>query len=246
MRVAIHQPNLFPRLKVLQKLAAADVWVVLDSVQYCDREWQNRARIVPAHGESTGHWLTVPVSRRNGQKTLIRDVTVVAPDTTPGLVQNTLLHAFRQAPHWRDVSEYLETVRADLATMDLVQLCTRTTGELLRTVGRKPDILLSSTLSVSGQGSQLMSEICRRLRADTYLADSGAGNYLRLEDFSGTSVLWQNWMEPATHCDRITSWRNLSCLNYLSRVGAEQLQTHLLDACFRSRALNVHETIEGR
>lgn len=47
MIVAIHQPNLFPRLKILQKLALADIWIVLDNVQYCQREYQNRTLIVP-------------------------------------------------------------------------------------------------------------------------------------------------------------------------------------------------------
>src|SRR5688500_306398 len=79
MRVATHQPNLFPRLKVLQKLASADVWIVLDNVQYCPREWQNRARIVVAHGSSSSFWLTTPVSRSKGRDTLIQDVAVVDP-----------------------------------------------------------------------------------------------------------------------------------------------------------------------
>ncbi|MBU6427323.1 WbqC family protein [Patescibacteria group bacterium] len=51
LSVVVHQPNFLPRLKVLQKLAAADVWCVLDSVQYNPREWQNRARIVAVHGD---------------------------------------------------------------------------------------------------------------------------------------------------------------------------------------------------
>jgi hypothetical protein len=33
-RCAIHQPNFLPRLSTLAKIYAADVWVVLDDVQF--------------------------------------------------------------------------------------------------------------------------------------------------------------------------------------------------------------------
>ena len=31
---AIHQPNFFPRLSTLAKLYTADIWIVLDDVQF--------------------------------------------------------------------------------------------------------------------------------------------------------------------------------------------------------------------
>ena len=90
LRAVIHQPNFLPRLKVLQKIAAADIWVVLDSVQYCEREWQNRARLVALHGSNNSYWLSVPVHRPNGQETLIKDVTLVDPNKSVRLIKNTL------------------------------------------------------------------------------------------------------------------------------------------------------------
>ena len=59
MIVAIHQPNLLPRPKVIDKLLAADLVIHLDDVQYVPREWQNRTRIRRRDGHL--HWLSVPV-----------------------------------------------------------------------------------------------------------------------------------------------------------------------------------------
>lgn len=42
---AIHQPNFFPRLSALAKLAAADVWVVLHDVQFDRRDYQHPTRL---------------------------------------------------------------------------------------------------------------------------------------------------------------------------------------------------------
>jgi len=45
---AIHQPNFFPRLSTLAKLYAADVWVILDDVQFSRRDYQHRCYLPPA------------------------------------------------------------------------------------------------------------------------------------------------------------------------------------------------------
>ncbi|CAN3978238.1 WbqC family protein [Kitasatospora purpeofusca] len=50
---AIHQPNLLPRLSVLAKILAADVWVVLDDVQHARRDYQHHARLGALTGDAT-------------------------------------------------------------------------------------------------------------------------------------------------------------------------------------------------
>jgi hypothetical protein len=232
VRVAIHQPNFLPRLKVLQKLAAADTWVVLDSVQYCDREWQNRARIVAMHGKCRSYWLSVPVHQPDGQQTLIRDITIVDPDSTARLIRRTLLHSFRRAPYWNVIDRFLASVDSQLAAESLTQLCVDTTSELLRMAGREPKLVLASSLSVTGNASVLMAAICRNLHADVYLADSGARTYLQVEDFDGIDVLWQDWAEPQERWNGIDDWRNVSSVNYLCRVGPERFKDHTLESRF--------------
>lgn len=232
IRIAIHQPNFLPRLKVLQKLAAAHIWVVLDSVQYCSREWQNRARIVNAHGENHHHWLSIPVHRPKGQQTLIKDVTINNPVKTAQKVQNTIKYALRQTPFWNDVNKYILDINSSLVTESLTQLCVGTTLGLLCMVNIQPKYLLASSLSVTGKASSLMAAICRSLRANIYLADSGAKNYLKPIHFKDVTVLWQDWTEPSEKGSGIDRWRNLSCINYLSRIGLEQFKRHILSSRF--------------
>lgn len=161
LRVAIHQPNFLPRLKVLQKLASADVWCVLDSVQYCAREWQNRARIVAAHGNNKSFWLSIPVRRPPQRDTPISEITVADPASTEQLVERTLLHAFHGAPHWAVINDFLSTVKPLLATDNLTRLCVDTTCALLRVANRQPAVLLTSSLPVIGKASTLMAAICK-------------------------------------------------------------------------------------
>lgn len=234
LKIAIHQPNLFPRLKVLQKLAVADVWCVLDSVQYCTREWQNRTIIVPTHGNNTPFYLTIPVSKsdeRKNQKSKINEMIIDKLDWL-AYIERTLTHAFRSAEHWDSINMLIKNLRTNTDSNKLTDLCVNTTNSLLQMAGKKPIVIYSSELPVLGKSSNLIANICRYLNYNVYLTDSGSRNYLKYYHFDGIKVLWQNWQEPLEQSENISSWRNISCLNYLSRFGQELFIQHLLNAEF--------------
>lgn len=63
--VAIHQPHYLPWQGYIDKLDTADVFVVLDCVQYEKGGWQNRNRVKIPDG---AHWLTVPVKKNGGMQ----------------------------------------------------------------------------------------------------------------------------------------------------------------------------------
>jgi len=50
MLITIHQPQYLPWLGYLDKIDKADVFVILNNVQFKKNEWQNRNRIKTAHG----------------------------------------------------------------------------------------------------------------------------------------------------------------------------------------------------
>lgn len=232
MRVAIHQPNFLPRLKVLQKIAAADMWVVLDSVQYCSREWQNRTRIVSLHGDYPSHWLSIPVYRPEGQQTRIKDVRILNPTATVRLIKHDLIHAFRRSEYWNSLQGILSGFDSALASATLTGACVELTITLLNIANINPAVIYASSLVASGKSSGLMASICNVVGADGYLADSGAQAYLRSDDFKGIKIMWQNWVEPKEQWPGIYSWRDISGINYLFREGPAAFRNHLLDCHF--------------
>ncbi len=60
MVVAAHQPSYLPWLRYLDKMAKADVFVVMDDLQYENQNFQNRQRVKLNSGAA---WLTVPLER---------------------------------------------------------------------------------------------------------------------------------------------------------------------------------------
>jgi hypothetical protein len=184
------------------------------------------------HGNNKSFWLSIPVHRPRGLATLIREVVVDKPDLTGPMVEGTLRHAFRRAPHWTAINDLLSAFKSLLATDNLTRLCVDTTCALLRIANRQPTVLLASSLPVTGKASNLIASLCRYLKATTYLADSGARNYLQPTGFAGIEVVWQNWHEPVDLWPGISSWRNIAGINYLCRVGSEQFAQHLVSGEF--------------
>lgn len=60
MKLAVMQPYFFPYIGYFQLMAAVDMFVFLDDVQYVDRSWMNRNRILLG---CKPHWLSFPVHK---------------------------------------------------------------------------------------------------------------------------------------------------------------------------------------
>src|SRR5436190_18540892 len=58
MLVAMHQPDHLPWIGFFQKILRADLFVLLDDVQFSRGDFQNRNRV---KGPVSVQWLTVPV-----------------------------------------------------------------------------------------------------------------------------------------------------------------------------------------
>jgi hypothetical protein len=66
---AIHQPNFFPRLSTLAKLFTADIWIILDDVQFARHDYQHRCHLAPVGDDRLPErWLTVPVHLPSGRR----------------------------------------------------------------------------------------------------------------------------------------------------------------------------------
>lgn len=198
MIVSIHQPCFMPWLGYLHRMARADVFVILDHVQFERANFQNRTMI---RMNDEARWLTVPVVQRS-QKERIVDKEIdnrLEGDRHWSAVHfSTLRHAYREAP-W--ASLYLPLVREIFAArwerlvdLDLALL------ELLRDAfGIRTPLVRSSGLGVQGAKSALVLDICRRLGARTFLGGMGGSRaYLEREAFAraGIDVAWQAFRHP--------------------------------------------------
>lgn len=230
-RIVIHQPNLFPRLKVLQKIASAHVWVIFDDVQYVKREWQNRTKLRHLKQPMREFWLTAPVNCPDGRRTLIKDVTLVHPEQFYGHLLKTIQFTYGQSRYWDWIEAYINTCILNRPS-SLTELCVETVLVCFQKLDINIETHYSSSLAINGKATQKLTGICEALDADIYVSGSGSRAYMQLDIMQSANidVVWQNWQEPVVKLDKNVTlqWRNFSFIDFLARFGPAKTRAHLL------------------
>ena len=173
LTAAVHQPNYVPWLGYFHKLAAADVFVYLDDVQFPrGQSFAARNRIKTPNGVA---WLTVPVSVPKGQegKATYREVELVEPRWREKHVK-TVEQSYGRAPYFGDVFELYRTgLEAGDSFLDVNLALLEDFADYLGIDTRR--VVLSELLPEFGQKTELIVDICKALGADEYLSGSGGG-----------------------------------------------------------------------
>lgn len=187
---AIHQPNFLPRLSTLAKLYAADIWIVLDDVQFTRRDHQHRFYVVPAPGVPLpGQWVTLPVNLPRGRATPIKDALLADPTFTAKRTFGILRQYYRRAPYRSDVLDLLPGIEeAITSTERLADVSEHTTTSLLRRLNWPGIICRSSDIPVRGGRSERLADLTRAAGAATYLCGTGGSRYLDRSPFAALGL----------------------------------------------------------
>ncbi|MFJ5607814.1 WbqC family protein [Streptomyces sp. NPDC093221] len=188
---AIHQPNLLPRLSTLAKLYAADVWVVLDDVQFVRRDYQHRARLAGLHRPEQCRWLSVETHLPYGRATLIREARLVDPSRAARRLSQLPAQHYRLSGYWPSLQAALQpAVQAVTETGGTASVAESTTRALLNVLDWRGSIVHSSDLAASSDRSARLADLTRAVGADTYLCGTGGMRYLDRSPFAerGLSV----------------------------------------------------------
>jgi len=183
----------------MDRMRQADVFVVLDHVQFERRNYQNRTRI---RLDDKAHWLTVPVVQQSQQE-LILDKRI---DNPPGddlrwwgpRHYQTLRHAYREAPFFSHYGPALKDI-LEARWERLVDLNQALLEFLREALDIRTPLLRSSEMNLQGAKSELILELCRAAGADTYLAGMGGSrDYLDRDAFAaaGVKIAWQEFQHP--------------------------------------------------
>lgn len=236
---AIHQPNPFPRLSTLAKLYAADVWVVLNDVQFTRGAYQQRCWLAATSDPTCQQWLTVPVHLPHGRATPINEVRVVDPAATKNRGYRLLQQYYRRSRHWPAFEDTINQVLVSLDRSDLLaDLSEASTRALLTKLGWHGTVLRSSDLTASIGRSQRLAELTCATGASTYLCGTGGARYLDRWPFALHGLQVTLFTTPADGDPRI--WHaasRVSALRALMAAGPAALSDELHHHAGRIRLL---------
>jgi hypothetical protein len=186
----ISQPRFFPGLHYLHRMLVADLFVIFDTVRFNPRHEENRARLRAAHGPA---WLTVPMLQHSRDQ-LILETRVDDSQAWRTRALKTLQHLYGKAPRYRANAPLIQSV-FETGPDTLTQLDYASWQPALQQLRPTCRFLLASELPVSGQGPQLLLDICKYLGADTYLSGMCGLDYLDTSAFAreGITVVFHEY-----------------------------------------------------
>lgn len=196
MRLAIHQPEHLPWLGFFNKMSMADVYVILDNVQYVKGNYQNRNRIMGTNGPQ---WINVPVNNKGRLESTILDMTF-ADETNPNWRKkylNTIYCSYHKYPYFEEIYSYFEKIM-DKNYKYLYDFNVDMIYYFANLLKIHPQFIRASELEVQGKKSDLVLSICKELKADIYISGEGGRHYMHLEDFknAGIDVVFQKYIHP--------------------------------------------------
>jgi hypothetical protein len=192
MRVAIHQPNFLPWLGYFYKMVQADIFVILDNVQYEKNGYTNRCQIKTPQGP---HWLTLPVQRNFPQ--MINEAELANYERENKRILKTICQNYQKAKYFNylfvELKKILEKDWEYLSALNI---------ELLKFIKDKLEIKtrleIASDYNLSGKSTDLLINLCQIFNGDVYLSGGGGKKYQDEESFKrfGIKLEYLDFIHP--------------------------------------------------
>lgn len=191
MICAIHQIQFMPGLRFFSKMAASDIFIYLDDVQYEKREFQNRNRIKTVSGVE---YLTVPVLSRGRFLQSISSVEISEPEKMAQEHIKKIKFNYSKAPFFKLYFPELERIYL-YPKKKLAELSIELIDFFRKALKIDVPFRFSSEFALKSSSSLRLAELCYLVKADSYLSGSGGRNYLDEKPFSqrGIKVIWQSF-----------------------------------------------------
>jgi hypothetical protein len=215
--VTIHQPQYLPWLGYFDKIDKADIFVILDNVQYKKNEWQNRNRIKTANG---WQWLSVPVLYKFPQK--INQVRINNGVDWRRKHLNALSMNYGKSPYLNEYRSFLEDTFLKEWEY-LVDININFIDFFIQKMGIDTKTPLASKLSLREDPTYRLIDICKEVGADTYLAGKDGRNYMDIESFEkeNINIIFQDFQHP-TYNQLFGNFEpNMSVIDLLFNYGEE-------------------------
>lgn len=194
-RVAIMQPTYLPWCGYFGLIAAVDVFIFLDSVQFAKRSWQQRNQIKTARG---GHWLTVPVDSKGRSEQLISEVKIDKKSNFSSKHVKSIEVNYAKAVHFKDFGpDLFELINRPYS--HLVDMNVEIIKHCLKVLNINTEVIYSSQMHGVGVKADLLASLCKEVCATEYISAPGSKNYLETSvafKEIGVPVSYFNYVHP--------------------------------------------------
>ena len=165
----------------IYKISQADIFVILDTVQFVPKSHQCRNTIRTHNGTQT---LTIPT--KGNQNQIISEVEIAG-----GNWQRKHLKSIEQNYSKAEYfDKYIQNIRFIYSQewLKLEELNTAILVWILGEMGINTETLKASDLNLTGEGQDRVLSMCKAVGADKFMVGSGAKGYTNSAEFSKIGV----------------------------------------------------------
>jgi len=237
MMISVHQPQYLPWAGYFHKIYQSDAFVFLDNVQYKKGEYQNRNRLRTNDGWM---WLTVPVLNERSYP-VISDVCVDNSQDWRRRHWRALCVNYAKAPYFKQYSGFFEeTYKREW--VKLVDLNIHIIRYILEALGIDTPIYFESNLGIKTTNTARIIEICKILKADSYLSGAGGRAYLDEALFgeNGIRLIYQDFKHPEYEQRRKPFTPFMSIVDLLFNHGEDSLSI-LSEAWYTNKEKRIYK-----
>jgi hypothetical protein len=191
--VVIHQPDFLPYLGFFHRLLHADVFVILDNVQFLREGWQHRDKIKTYNGVK---WHNLKITKAP-LGTFINDIILVNNYKWINDNLNQIKESYRKAEFFDEIYPYIEKLYLENFTK-MIDLNLLSIKILMELFDIEIKIEYSSKYNITTKSNDLVVDILKEVDATHYLSGVGAKDYFEKEPFHNANieVIWQEFNHP--------------------------------------------------
>ena len=189
MKLGIMQPYFLPYIGYFSIIKQTDRWVVFDTVQYINKGWINRNRILSPSNDGISY-ITVPVIKKSS-KMLIKDVLIDNSQNWKVKISGQLDYYKKKAPYYNetknivnDILNYKTDKISSLNIYALVKVCDYLDLDFNYRVFSE-DTMGIDTVKLPDDWAL---NISNKLGADTYINPTGGINIFDKEKYINSGI----------------------------------------------------------
>ncbi len=222
------QPYIFPYIGYFQLINAVDKFIIYDDVNFINKGWINRNRILVNGKDSL---FTIPLKEASQNK-LINSIEVNWDSAWKSKFLKTIEQSYKKAPHYQQVLPLIEgllntekSIFSEIIFENLTQVC--------QYLEIKTEIVPSSSIyhNTHLKAQERIIDICVQEKTDTYINPIGG---LELYDKAAFQAIGKELFFIKSKAIRYTQFKNefvpwLSIIDILMFNSPEHISTLLND-----------------
>ena len=195
MILTAHQPTYLPWLGTFHKILLSDVFCFFDIAQYQKKEWDNRNKIYSHHGELM---LSVPTKSKNHFNTKIGEIKIKNETNWAKKHYKSIFLNYKNHPFFENHKSFLEEMYLNKRWEKLVDLNVFFYKYILKILDKNIKIEMASDLNLQGQKSDVVLDMCIKLKATKYIFGGEGENYADKESFKNANIglIFQDYKHP--------------------------------------------------